>query len=87
LLILARTEHQVAGRKVVIFFEPGLQLDTNAKDMLPTIAGNEPRWLKQLCDRRERRLVITALPDAAIPPPTADELRAIIADARSHALR
>jgi hypothetical protein len=86
---LARTEHQVAGRRVVIFFEPGLQLDTNAKDMLPTIAGIEPRWLKHLRDRRERRLVITitALPDSAIQPPTADELRAIIANVRSHALR
>jgi VWFA-related protein len=39
LLALARTQSQIAGRKVVIFFEQGPQLDSNAKDMLYTIAG------------------------------------------------
>ncbi len=39
LLALARTQGQIAGRKVVIFFEQGPQLDSNAKDILPTIAG------------------------------------------------
>ncbi len=39
LLALARTEHQTPGRKVVIYFEQGPQLDSNAKDMLLTIAG------------------------------------------------
>jgi VWFA-related protein len=39
LLALARTQQRLAGRKVVIFFEQGLQLDSNAKDMLRSIAG------------------------------------------------
>jgi len=39
LLALARTQHEMAGRKVVIYFEQGQQLDSNAKDMLLTIAG------------------------------------------------
>jgi VWFA-related protein len=39
LLSLARTQRQLPGRKVVIFFAQGLQLDSNAKDMLPTIVG------------------------------------------------
>ncbi len=39
LLALARTQHQIPGRKVVIYFEQGPQLDSNAKDMLLTIAG------------------------------------------------
>jgi len=39
LLALARTQSQVKGRKVVIFFEQGSPLDSNAKDMLHTIAG------------------------------------------------
>jgi len=39
LLALARTEHQIPGRKVVIYFEQGPQLDSNAKDMLLSIAG------------------------------------------------
>ena len=39
LLALARTQHQIPGRKVVIYFEQGQQLDSNAKDMLLTIAG------------------------------------------------
>jgi VWFA-related protein len=39
LLALARTQQQIAGRKVVIFFEPGPQLDSNARDMLHTIVG------------------------------------------------
>ena len=43
LLALARTEHQIPGRKVVIYFEHGPQLDSNAKDMLLTIAGTANR--------------------------------------------
>lgn len=39
LLALARTERQIAGRKVVIYFVQGMQLDSNAKDMLPSIIG------------------------------------------------
>lgn len=39
LLALARTQHEMAGRKVVIYFEQGQQVDSNAKDMLLTIAG------------------------------------------------
>lgn len=39
LLALARTQRQITGRKVVIFFAPGLQLDSSAKDMLPIIVG------------------------------------------------
>ena len=39
LLALARTQQQFPGRKVVIFFEQAPPLDTNAKDMLLTIAG------------------------------------------------
>ena len=39
LLALARTLHQLPGRKVVIYFEQGPQLDSNAKDMLLSIAG------------------------------------------------
>jgi len=39
LLALARTQGQITGRKVVIFFEQGPQLDSNAKDMLRSIAG------------------------------------------------
>jgi len=39
LLALVRGERQMAGRKVVIYFENGPQLDSNAKDMLLTIAG------------------------------------------------
>ncbi len=39
LLALARTQHEITGRKVVIYFEQGQQLDSNAKDMLLTIAG------------------------------------------------
>lgn len=43
LLALARTQRQIPGRKVVIFFEQGSPLDSNAKDMLPTIAGTANR--------------------------------------------
>jgi VWFA-related protein len=43
LLALARTQRQIAGRKVVIFFAQGLQLDSNAKDMLPSIVGTANR--------------------------------------------
>jgi VWFA-related protein len=39
LLALARTQQKLAGRKVVIYFEQGLQLDSNAKDLLRSIAG------------------------------------------------
>lgn len=39
LLALARTQRQLTGRKVVIFFEQAPALDSNAKDMLLTIAG------------------------------------------------
>lgn len=43
LLALARTQRQIAGRKVVIFFEQAPQLDSNAKDMLISIAGEANR--------------------------------------------
>jgi VWFA-related protein len=39
LLALARTQQQFPGRKVVIYFEQAAQLDSNARDMLPAIAG------------------------------------------------
>ncbi len=39
LLALARTQRQMSGRKVVIFFEQGPQFDSNARDMLRTIIG------------------------------------------------
>jgi VWFA-related protein len=39
LLALARTERQISGRKVVIYFVQGMQLDSNAQDMLPSIIG------------------------------------------------
>ncbi len=39
LLALARNQRQITGRKVVIFFEQGPQLDSNAKDMLPSIVS------------------------------------------------
>jgi len=39
LLALARTQRELTGRKVVIFFAQGLQPDLNAKDMLPSIVG------------------------------------------------
>ena len=39
LLALARTQSQIPGRKIVIYFEQGRQLDSNARDMLPLIAG------------------------------------------------
>jgi len=43
LLALARTEHKIAGRKVVIFFEQSAQLDSDARDMLLNIAGEANR--------------------------------------------
>lgn len=43
LLALARTEHKIAGRKVVIYFEQATQLDLDAKDMLLNIAGEANR--------------------------------------------
>jgi VWFA-related protein len=39
LLALARTQRQIDGRKVVIFFAQGLQLDQNSNDMLRSIVG------------------------------------------------
>ena len=39
LLALARTQRQIAGRKVVIFFAQGLQLDSSSRDMVPVIVG------------------------------------------------
>ncbi len=43
LLALARTQRQIPGRKVVIFFEQAPQLDLNAKDVLLSIAGEANR--------------------------------------------
>jgi VWFA-related protein len=43
LLALARTQRQIVGRKVVIYFEQSPQLDSNAKDMLISIAGEANR--------------------------------------------
>jgi VWFA-related protein len=39
LLALARTQRRFAGRKVVIFFAQGMNLDSNANDMLRSIIG------------------------------------------------
>jgi VWFA-related protein len=39
LLALARTQRQMTGRKVVIYFAPGMTLNTDAKDMLRSIIG------------------------------------------------
>ena len=39
LLALARTQRQIHGRKVIIYFTEGLPSDASAKDMLSTIAG------------------------------------------------
>jgi VWFA-related protein len=39
LLALARTQRQIHGRKVIIYFTEGLPPDASAKDMLSTIAG------------------------------------------------
>jgi VWFA-related protein len=43
LLALARTQHKIAGRKVVIYFEQSAQLDSDARDMLLNIAGEANR--------------------------------------------
>jgi len=43
LLALARTQRQIPGRKVVIFFEQAPQLDLNARDVLLSIAGEANR--------------------------------------------
>jgi VWFA-related protein len=43
LLALARTEHKIPGRKVVIYFEQAAQLDSDARDMLLNIAGEANR--------------------------------------------
>src|SRR5580698_2547264 len=43
LLAIARAEHKIAGRKVVIYFEQAAQLDSDAKDMLLNIAGEANR--------------------------------------------
>jgi VWFA-related protein len=39
LLAVARTQRQIPGRKVVIFFAQGLQVDQNSNDMLRSIVG------------------------------------------------
>lgn len=39
LLALARTERQMPGRKVVIYFAQGMTLDSDARDMLRSITG------------------------------------------------
>lgn len=39
LLALARTQRQIEGRKVVIYFAQGLQADQNSNDMLRSIVG------------------------------------------------
>jgi len=39
LLALARTQRQIAGRKVVIFFAQGLMADSNTRDMLRSVVG------------------------------------------------
>jgi len=39
LLALARTQRQLAGRKVIIYFAQGMTLNTDAKDMLRSIIG------------------------------------------------
>jgi VWFA-related protein len=39
LLALARTQRQMAGRKVIIYFAQGMTLNTDAKDMLRSIIG------------------------------------------------
>lgn len=43
LLALARTEHKIAGRKVVIYFEQAAPFDSDAKDMLLNIAREANR--------------------------------------------
>lgn len=43
LMALARTEHKIAGRKVVIYFQQASLLDSDAKDMLLNIAGEANR--------------------------------------------
>jgi VWFA-related protein len=39
LLALARTERKIPGRKTVIFFAQGLQVDSDARDMVRSIVG------------------------------------------------
>ncbi len=39
LLALAKAEHRMAGRKVVIYFSQGMPLNTDGKDMLRSIIG------------------------------------------------
>lgn len=39
LLALARAQRQVAGRKVILYFAQGLQVDSRASDMLGSIVG------------------------------------------------
>src|SRR5271165_2009644 len=39
LLALARTQRQVSGRKIVIYFAQGMQGDSNARDMIRSIVG------------------------------------------------
>lgn len=39
LMALARTQRQVKGRKIVIYFVQGMKLDSNGKDMLRAVIG------------------------------------------------
>ncbi len=43
LLALTRMQRQVQGRKIVVYFVQGLQLDSNGKDMLRSIIGSANR--------------------------------------------
>lgn len=43
LLALARTQREIAGRKVVIYFTQGFQMDSNAVDMVRSIVGEANR--------------------------------------------
>jgi VWFA-related protein len=84
LLALARTQRQLAGRKVVIFFAQGLQLDSNAKDMIPSIVGTANRSSVSIftvdanaIDNKEDEGLMTASAAAGManynrqnPPPT-----------------
>ncbi len=43
LLALARTQREIAGRKVVIYFTQGFQMDSNAVDMVSSVVGEANR--------------------------------------------
>ena len=43
LLALARTQREIAGRKVVLYFTQGFQMDSNAVDMVKSIVGEANR--------------------------------------------